>query len=472
VTGGYMADFSRYARNITKGKLPYENWNSFREEFMSSADRLSRVQFSLNFISLLYTEEVWQEDGLREIGTEFVELFRKVLQSGYSMDNVQAICDFRARMKNRMECLVTYTDRYMIYQYVLNCLRYKFDDYDYDDYSDEEFTKELINFITSDRDQATMKYKTMEVLKSIPVRMTRNRFFEMVNDGFSVYNDGDMDTLQSFNYMIRGGAMIYEPENMESNFPDLYEYSKHFEALDFDNLDNDQFFVEDITLKECIDFLNNQVTTYDILAQLVNQLYVRVLTAEFADRDSDDYVAADNLAKKALLKFDPNEVFEVDEELTEHLVELEGIQEDELEELEEAEGKFEDILQSKFCAECEYEIGQQLDTVDDICKLLSTSYFADIDEEEAAVGKVTQADIDKYFADFRAELEPKLKSSCKLLSRAIMAAVIGYLPMNFSNTEELNEYIYNSLSACTNLPEKMALVERLEELMNEDEDWD
>ncbi|MCR5743580.1 MAG: hypothetical protein K6F92_07695 [Lachnospiraceae bacterium] len=467
-----MAEYSRYARNITKGKLPYENWNSFYTEYMGSADRLSRVQFSLNFISLLYTEEVWQEDGLRQIGTEFVELFKKVLDSDYSKDNIEDITLFRAKMKNRMECLVTYTDRYMIYQYVLNCLRYKFDDYDYDDYSDEEFTKELINFITSDRDQSTMKYKTMEVLKSIPIRMTRNRFFEMVSDGFSIYNEGDLDTLLSFDYMIRGAAMTHEPENMESNFPDLYEYSRHFEGLDFDNLDNDQFFVEDITLKECIDFLNNQVTTYDILAQLVNQLYVRVLTSEFADRKSEDYIASDNLAKKALLKFNPEETFEVDEELTEHLVELEGIQEDELEELEEAEGRFEDILQSKFCGECEYEIGLQLDTVDDICKLLSTSYFADLDEENSTGAKVTQADIDKYFADFRAELEPKLKSSCKLLSRAIMAAVIGYLPMNFSNTEELREYIYNSLSACTNLPEKMALVERLEELMNDDEDWD
>jgi hypothetical protein len=59
----------------------------------------------------------------------------------------------------------------------------------------------------------------------------------------------------------------------------------------------------------------------------------------------------------------------------------------------------------------------------------------------------------------------------KLMSRGIMSAVIGYLPMNFADTDELKTYIYNSLKACTNLPEKMALVERLEELMDED-DWE
>lgn len=467
-----MSDYGKYARNIAKGKLPYENWNQFCTSYQKSANILADVQFTLNLVSVLYTEEIWQEDGLAALGSEFLDILWKVTDAGFDAEASDGvICAYRAKLKNHMDCLVTYTDRYMIYQYVMNCMRYRFESYEYDDYDDEEFTKELINYICADQDQANIRYKTMEVLKALPVRLTRNRFFDRVKDGYSVYNGSDLDTLESFNYMVRGAAMLYTPENMEENFPDLYEYDAHFAALDFENLDQERFHKENISLQECIDFLNAQITACQAFSEAINQLYAFVLTYEYADSSSEVYQTCRSIARYVREKIVPGEALELDEQLTAYLEKLEGVQEQEMETLSEADGHFEDIMQTAFAAGAPEQTLSELDLVDCLGKLLSTSYFADLDSE-AALREVTEEDIAERFGAFRTELEGRLKAMPKLMSRAVMASVIGYLPMNFSNSEELRDYIYRSLNACTNLPEKMALVERLEELMDEDNDWE
>lgn len=467
-----MSTYRKYAGNIARGKLPYENWNQFYTSYQKSVNVLADVQFSLNFVSALCTEEIWQEEGLAALGKELLTILWDVADSGFDMQkSADKICAYRAKLKNHMDCLVTYTDRYMIYQYVMNCMRYRFEDYDYEDYDDEEFTKELMGFIFADQDQSNIRFKTMEVLKALPIRMTRNRFFEKVKDGYSVYNGSELDMLESFNYMVRGAAMLYTPENMEKNFPDLYEYDAHFAELDYEQLDQESFHKEHISLQECIDFLNVQIMGCQVFSEAVNQLYAFVLTHEYADAVSAIYQTCRSIAAYVRQRIIPGEVMELDEEMTAYLEQLEGAQEEELEELAEADGYFQDILQTGFAAGAPEQTLSEMDMVDCLGKLLSTSHFADLAPETTS-REVADEDINKLFGAFRMELEAKLKVMPKLMSRAVMAAVIGYLPMGFSDSEELCQHIYSSLNACTSLPEKMALVERLEELMDEDYDWE
>jgi hypothetical protein len=466
-----MSNYGKYARNIAKGKLPYENWNQFYTNYQKSVSVLSDVQFALNFVSLLYTEEIWQEEGLAALGNEFLTILWDTVDGGFAPEqSAEEICAYRAKLKNHMDCLVTYTDRYMVYQYVMNCMRYRFEDYEYEDYDDEEFTKELMNYICADQDQANVRYKTMEVLKALPIRMTRTRFFEQVKDGYSVYNGSDLDTLESFDYMVRGAAMLYMPENMEKNFPDLAEYDAHFSGLDFESLDQEAFYKENIALQECIEFLNNQITACQAFSEAVNQLYAFVLSHEYADSSSNVYQTCRNIANYVRNHVVPGEAMDLDDQLVAYLETLEGTQEEELEKLEDADGHYQDICQTQFAATAPEQICEELNLVDCLSQLISTSYFMDLDEEKE-VQTATEDTISAYFGAFRTALEPKLKEMPKLMSRGVMAAVIGYLPMNFETSEELRQHIYNSLSACTNLPEKMALVERLEELMDED-DWE
>ncbi len=472
-----MSNYGKYAKNIAKNKLPYENWNQFYTAYEKSANILAGVQFSFNLVTLASSEEIWDEENTYELAGEFAKVLADLNESDYTYSEklVTEICDLRAKLKNHMDCLVTYTDHFMLYQYVMNCMRYRFEDYDYDDYDDEEFAKELLNYITSDKDQSTVRYKTMEVVKSLPIRMTRSHFFEMVKDGFSVYKGGDSDTLESFNYMIRGAALLYEPENMKEYFSDLYEYDIHFRELDYESLDQENYYKESISLQECIDFLNKQISACQLISETLNQLYAFYLTHEYADISSETYTTCRGIIAFLLdndaFSGDSSEAEELDDSVIELLKKIEGVQEGELDELSDAEGRLEDIMQSSFAASAPDQILREMNEVDCISKLLSTSYFADLDEDEE-IYELSEAEVNASFGAFRLELEPILKKVPKLMSRALMAAVIGYLPMNFSDSNELYEYIYNSLKACTSLPEKMALVEHLEEIMDDADDWE
>ena len=467
-----MSDYNKLARNIAKGKLPYENWNQYYTQYLKSSNILAGVQFSLNLVSAMYTPEIWQEESAEKLGKDFLQILWKTLDNGFELDKCEeSIRLFREKAKSHMDCLVTYTDHFMTYQYIINCMTYRFEDYDYDDYDDEEFTKELMNFILADKDQSNIKYKMMEVLKSLPIRMTGSRFFEMVKDGYSVYNGSDMDSLKSFDYMVRGAALLSEPKDMEKNFPELYKYDRHFSQLEYDKLDSESFYKEKISLMECIDYLNNQITACQSFAEGINQLYSFVLTHEYAQIESEVYENCRSIFDYLRSNTKPGESEDIEDELTELLVNLEGLQEDELENLEEADGVFNDITLTTFAASAPEQIHKERELVDNLGKLLSTSYFADLDENIDDT-PASEADVNSMFARFKEELQSKIKGMPKLMSRAIFAAVIGYLPMNFSSDSELKEYIYNSLRACTNIPEKMALVERLESVMDEDEDFD
>ncbi len=464
-----MSNYEKYARNISNGKLSYENWNRFYKSYQQSVNILANVQLTLNLVSAVSADELWPESALSNLGNELLEILSYTTKENFDKELVvEKILSYKEKMKNHMECLLSYMDRYKIYQYVMDCTKYCFEDYNYDDYDDEEFAAELINYI-SDPDQASVRYKAMEVLKALPIRMTKSRFFEWVRDAYSVYKGADAYTLYTFDYMVRSAAMLYAPDNMQEYFPELFEYNEHFKDLDYAHMDAEEFYKENLTLDECIEYLQMHINGCDIFSGVINQLFAFVLTSEFINDKSDSYHTCKVICEY-LLSITPGETEDIEEKLIEYLIRLEGIQEDLLDEIEEANGWYQDIVQTSFAIEAPHQTREEIFQAELLGKLLSASFYADFERKKEPKA-ATEDDIDRYFKAYFEDLEPKLKAMPKLMSRAIMASVIGYMPMTFSNSEDLYQHIYNSLKACSNMPEKMALVERLEDLMDDD-DWD
>ena len=53
----------------------------------------------------------------------------------------------------------------------------------------------------------------------------------------------------------------------------------------------------------------------------------------------------------------------------------------------------------------------------------------------------------------------------KTINRAVMSVILSELPVFFNNISELQDYIYNNLSICTDKAEKLACIEILNGLM-------
>ena len=78
----------------------------------------------------------------------------------------------------------------------------------------------------------------------------------------------------------------------------------------------------------------------------------------------------------------------------------------------------------------------------------------------------------KYIEEKYGQLEKQLTDlfdrSEKPVNRAVMAHILSELPVFFGNVEEIKNYVYRSLNACTDLAEKAAVVQILESMMQEE----
>ena len=64
--------------------------------------------------------------------------------------------------------------------------------------------------------------------------------------------------------------------------------------------------------------------------------------------------------------------------------------------------------------------------------------------------------IEEQTAALISELETFLKSSSKPLARAVMAKLVTMVPLFIRDYNQLEEYIQNSLSSCSDVAEKLA----------------
>lgn len=107
--------------------------------------------------------------------------------------------------------------------------------------------------------------------------------------------------------------------------------------------------------------------------------------------------------------------------------------------------------------------------------LISDSLFADLSDIknifEEKSEEETEFDIKEYINTVRDELVMQLteffKNNQKQVNRSVMALIISRLPVFFNNITEVQDYVYNSLSNCTNKAEKSAAIEIIKCIINE-----
>ena len=141
------------------------------------------------------------------------------------------------------------------------------------------------------------------------------------------------------------------------------------------------------------------------------------------------------------------------DEITEALSKLEGVQ----------ESAFGSFLQG---SDEEQEKDPVMVKID---RLLSGSSFVSLEIEESQEEPANRKWIEKQGEAFCGRLDETLKTLQKPVMRAVMAKILSALPNIFTSTQELEEYIKNSLESCTDVTERETSMELLSgELLNED----
>ena len=114
----------------------------------------------------------------------------------------------------RMEFFTALTDRLVAYEYVLNRYELKFaPEEKLDEFlranPEDAFLNKVISYLTLERDKKIFGTKLQEIIGEVPVQMTRNKLFELIDRAFTLYLDSDETSLDELIYMLRMAGLTY-----------------------------------------------------------------------------------------------------------------------------------------------------------------------------------------------------------------------------------------------------------------------
>ena len=122
--------------------------------------------------------------------------------------DMKLISDVRNTITAKMKVLTSYTDAFEMYEYILNRKEYS-----YPENVDEEiqkelkeldeagvsgFAEEIYRFVFADQDKVAINSKLQSIIGQLPIRMTKNRFYDILGETLDIYNGVEKESLDQF----------------------------------------------------------------------------------------------------------------------------------------------------------------------------------------------------------------------------------------------------------------------------------
>lgn len=467
---------------ITYGKNLDYNLPQFFNRLVTLYEQYATIKFTIHYYSFYeFCLEKKNNTDLEE--DELVNQFNDIVKSsilsnfsGENMENsIKKLDDIRNQIISRVKILTAYTDIFQIYEYVLNRIEYRFQQSLMED-QDEEFIKEVVQYIFDTKDNVIINNKIKEVIGQLPVRFTKSKYLDLIRGSLSIYKGGDVTSLETFIYILKTSSMLYQPEGIKTSYFDFIQLRNELEGIDYKNITKEEYELYSNKIEQTANDINNKVDFYYGMQEAVNHLYVMLLTAPYAYMEGG-YRVENLQGEMKFLVYPPdhdenpcksiiNDVythFTADiktaftEETENKFIYTEGKQEYLYEEFEALEPILYDVKNDHMDIIESLMLGQIFKCLNISQSLLGTSLFIEFSNEDFS--KVDENYLNQTQEEMMNQLSDLFKTTSKYVTRAIMANTISKIPVFFQTTDEVMEYIQNSLDQCHDLAEKNACID-------------
>ena len=470
----------KYINEISKNKNLESNLPIYASYMMDLYNKRAGVEFAMDYYTFqgMISDNVTKDDYLLKYTKEFNDIIANyVLNIIVDDGREQAIAkidSLRNNVYNVVEVLTCYADIFARYEYVINRCEYLFNEIKTNSkYTDEDFTREVMQYIFSEEDNAVVNSRICEIISELPLRMTKNKFFELLDGGMSVYKDTDKITIDDFIYSVETSAMLKMPENME-HYTELFEIYNEIKAIDYKNITEKEYRDTAEKLNFAADYIERATDIFMILQGLINKAYVMVIAAPYVDTEDKEVKNSVDMIRNINENFYNDEFITLEEKITDNFIFLEGVPEKIQNIIQSAEYVLDDVKKDKLNI-VKNIMADKIYLGLFLCeKLLSDSLFINLSAEynifeEKTVDKNDETDITEYLREKQDKLITELteffNSNQKIVNKSVMSLVLSKLPVFFNNITEVQDYIYNSLNNCTNKAEKAACIEIINGLM-------
>lgn len=468
-----MAELSNIAAELAKGKNVESNLSRYAAGLNSLYGRIGYIELALN----LYTfSEVYGEDGghnslVEDYADRLVHIIRKGIVAETPSretvnDAVSELDELREELIERMDVLTAYADRFSIYEYVLNRIEYNYKECDVNlDYYDDKFEKDIINYITSDKDNTVVNMKIGQVVGQLPMRLSKNKFFELLHEAFTIYKGADVNAVEDFIYMLRSVSMLHTPEQFDTSFEELAESLRELEGFSYMDMSEEDYDRAAQVLEETSEYVVSVTDIYVLLMDTVNDAYKVLLSVNDALVDSTERVHCLRIIAEALDSVEKRKLPE--EESIDSLSAIEGVMEKLSMQLSGDSYALDDV-RSSYMDKVD-KLGMK-DTYDSLFKqelLNSGSSFMKLDTGKTESVSADEAYINRRCDELTRELTELFKEHERVFNRAVMAGVLSSLPVFFNNLEEIRKYVHVALGQCSDEAERKSCMKLMLDIMNE-----
>lgn len=456
-----MAELMTAVNDLLKGKRVEENADIYCNKIAALYRSSAYVKLCMNYHIFSEVYEEIEEDEKKviqpvvaRIQTLMGNLVRRNEIDEESMEEVESI---RNRLINVMEILTAHADRLQIFEYMLNRIEFRFKKEPFNaSYYNDGLERDIERYVLSDRDNAVINMKITQMVSQLPMRLSQNRFFNILENSFSIYKGSEKSSLDDFVYMIKTAGTLYEPANFKDEFDEILAIEEELSKPDYDSLDALGYEKARMTYDRVSLLVERYSDACVMLTQVINDLYSIMLCAgaEIDDEEQNELIrriiTADyNIVNGSAARSEDEE---------EMLTSLEGVQENISRRLYTPDSTLEEIVNINYDTLARMGVMDRFDKLKMVSRLQSASTFAVL--EDVQVDKDTVDD--EYAAKVTGALIEEFKSlfagGSRLKRRAVMASVIGSLPVFFSNFDEFKDYVHISLMQCSDEAERQAVL--------------
>jgi hypothetical protein len=394
---------------------------------------------------------------------EYAKLFNGE-EKDPEFDPAEALNTLRNGIIRQMEVLTGYTDFFAIHEFILNrketqneiMLSGEAPAVDVD-----LLIGKLEKYIFSEKDKAWVNSQIQLVLEQLPVRMTKQRFYDILSESLNLYKGGELSVAKGFADAVRGiagltGEALKEDdcpeEGIRAVFARLEEAKSRFRTVEYKTISADEVKALTDLVHEVAAEIESLSTDLMQLTEIINDLLALFLCFPIMDRAYlDDRFEA---ALSILFAPDENE---------DQLYLLEGAQEEVNEGLYYLGLSFDQVSK-----EMNPDVVRNLEKA---AYLTSGSTFVDPEamlalsenEQEMADESSLETVKNELITDF----DGLFSGMEKELRRAVMARCFGYLPVFFNTKDEVTEYFRYTLEQCHDAGELATVSELLQMIMED-----
>lgn len=393
---------------------------------------------------------------IRELEETITKIIKETLLAPFDPEvyeaSIKELAEIREKIIFRMDILTAYTDLFVLYEYIMNRLEAQFEQREIAGTIDnDEVAREILQWIFSEEEPALVNEHIKEMLSCLPVRMTKSKFLELVENAFSIYEQSDNQGVDMFDYMLRSAAGLYTPKGMAKTYPKLDKVKKLFESKDLSELTKEEYEERKDSLEAGTAYIRNATECLGAIQTIANALLTVLFTKQYFTLEAEK---ASQRPVEILEQLLSNQ--DIDTECL-----FEGI-ETEMETISEEVNRLEALL--LFVKEgMEQKVEELMLSV--IFHRLLVVQRLNSGSAYAALAEETKEQLEDYLKKvkdaFLLDLKNVLEDGSRIRNRAVMAAVLKELPVYFNNHTEVMNYVRNSLSGCRDEQEKKVSIELL-----------